>query len=248
VGCFNVCLAPHGITGGEDVGTEGTRDRREVFRWAPWSICVGRQSWSAAEPPEFLGRETKRPIPCPAWLPASGRGPALLTSGPGFDASLASACLGPGQAELPSDLRWLDANLEGDANSVHLSRRQNERRPPRSAACPAAQLTRRASYRVASARRVPPPATLPAAMETARSRARKDLQHFGLAADDADGFLGPQAVDQPALFHEARDHGHDARRHLAGADDPALPRASPSGLVRSPSSRPPKAQTNPGVL
>jgi hypothetical protein len=29
-----------------------------------------------------------------------------------------------GQAELPGDLRWLDANLEGGANGVHLARRQ----------------------------------------------------------------------------------------------------------------------------
>jgi hypothetical protein len=32
--------------------------------------------------------------------------------------------IGLGQAELPSDLRWLDANLEGGANSVQLARRQ----------------------------------------------------------------------------------------------------------------------------
>jgi hypothetical protein len=32
--------------------------------------------------------------------------------------------VGLGQAELPGDLRWFDASLEGSANSVHLARRQ----------------------------------------------------------------------------------------------------------------------------
>jgi hypothetical protein len=32
--------------------------------------------------------------------------------------------VGLGQAELPGDLRWLDANLEGGANRVQLARRQ----------------------------------------------------------------------------------------------------------------------------
>jgi hypothetical protein len=44
---------------------------------------------------------------------------------------------------------------------------------------------------------------MPAATATSRSRARKDLQHFGLAADDADDFFRPQPVDEPALLFRA---------------------------------------------
>jgi hypothetical protein len=40
-------------------------------------------------------------------------------AGAHLDAPLASAFhIGLGQAELPGDLRWLDANLEGGANSI----------------------------------------------------------------------------------------------------------------------------------
>jgi hypothetical protein len=69
VGCLDVCLAPHGITGGQGVGTIGDigdhRGRGSGSRWALWSLCCWRHL-GAAKPPEFLGRDTKRPLPCPA--------------------------------------------------------------------------------------------------------------------------------------------------------------------------------------
>ena len=37
---------------------------------------------------------------------------------------LAPRIIGPGRAELPGDLRWLEASLEGSAHRVQLSRRQ----------------------------------------------------------------------------------------------------------------------------
>jgi hypothetical protein len=69
---------------------------------------------------------SQRPIPCPARLPPSGRGRCLVTVGrsPQCIARQRFPHIGLGQAELPGDLRRLDASPEGGAHGVHLSGRQ----------------------------------------------------------------------------------------------------------------------------
>jgi hypothetical protein len=87
-----------------------------VIHWlnaAPFSLASGptkvRRPRTAPEHHWF----DQHPLPCPAWLPPPGRGPALvpLRPSPRYIARHRLPHIGLGQAELPGDLRWLDASL-----------------------------------------------------------------------------------------------------------------------------------------
>jgi hypothetical protein len=133
VGCSNVCLAPAGIAGGESVGTIGdvrtigVGDQVPEGPYGPYVVGVT----GAAKPPGFLGRDTKRPLPCPAGYqhPAAVQPQSRFRPSPRCIARQRLPHLGPGQAELPGDLRWLDAQSANTSMAASAARRVEQANP-----------------------------------------------------------------------------------------------------------------------
>jgi hypothetical protein len=97
---------------------------RTIPRYAVAGITQRKNMYARSYSPPPSDRPQANPVTHTAkfqkYSTSVGENPPLRSHGLG--ARLAH--VGLGQAELPGDLRWLDANLEGRANGAELSRRQ----------------------------------------------------------------------------------------------------------------------------